>query len=618
MKLTRNNKFKKIRKTRNNRQNKKIRKTRNGKQNKRITKKQNNAQNKKIKGGDSSLIGYTSQRTLTIGLGTTDLYVDRFICRNQDFSSLMNKKFVKEMNVIDTFLIYPHITNYTFNDSYNIPFTEPVLFELFDMCKFRIKKFLLLPNDIFNESINTIRNMDSSNIKNIFRTSSRYKLLRFFFKELYSMLDKNSIDKISLEGNNRIQDEEESDETVVLSNRIDDDIDDYVIQFNKGKEITVEKADLDLIKTDNTTTNLDPDNVVNVSVINNVNRIDHDENANRIPEGIEIEDDDVDSKNMFTSLFLYAKDFFTFNDKTDILSRLNKYIFIEDLIYVHRPHNITPFYTKKEAIIYLCGLLLNKEDINLYDDDTVKIVIEKSIEFENKNNISYLDNKKVYNYLNTYIDTNTFDKKNPPVYFSDILYRYRENVDDDYNEISNILYMQIDIINKLIEKIIEKKNNNEITVEIIEKSFVNSYKKMIENRKFVVNKLFDNLNGDYSKILELASQIDTFRNLIIGVGMKITHYNCTAPINLIPMFYKHVVLFFMGGMAVGPMTFNCYISAVTFFTILYIFRGQFYNSIKNYNAIKDTRYNINRKINTLIESGYNNIEYVLNPNYLSK
>ena len=151
MKITRNNKFKKIKNTRNKRQNKKGRKTRNGKQKKRTNKNQKKTQNKKIKGGEGEIKKITDfskyfvKRNGVIGIGPMDQFIDRFVCRNQDFSILMNKKFVEDMAVKNNFLINPFVTNYAFNDSYNIPFIEPVLFELFDMCKFRIKKFYTLP-----------------------------------------------------------------------------------------------------------------------------------------------------------------------------------------------------------------------------------------------------------------------------------------------------------------------------------------------------------------------------------------------------------------------------------------------------------------------------------------
>lgn len=572
MKLTRNNKFKKIRKTRNKRQNKKIRKTRNGKQNKRITKKQNKAQNRKIKGGDlNGIFNYTVNRTANIGVGYMDLYVDRFIARNQDFSSLMNQEFVKKMGVINTFLIYPHITNYAFNDSYNIPFTEPVLFELFDMCKFRIKKFFTIPINFVNKSMANESEVNESNVKSkikiIYLTSSRFKLLKYFFTELYEILNVENV-KIDIDDKNRIQDDidektRELEKYMETANRIDD------IEEKKKEEITVTSDDIQIIEDDNTNIDLDDDDDNNNDNDNNNNN----DPINRIEEN-DVNENDIDSKNIVNGLYLYAKDYFKFDEKSRLLSKLNKYIFIEDLIYPNRPHNITPFYTKKETIIYLCRLLINR-DIDLYDDDTLKGAISELIIFET--DVNYLDNKVVYDYLNFYIKNNDFEK-NQAVYFSDILYKTNFNanrIDDENNsnkgnieEVSKILNLQKDIIEMLLEKIIDEK----IDINGVEYSFVDSYKKMVENRKKITRELLDPSKIEPSKIQELATQLFTFKSLIPELATKISHYNCTSPINWISGAFKSLILFHLGPLYISLMTMNCYISAVTFFTVLYIFK----------------------------------------------
>ena len=382
--------------------------------------------------------------------------------------------------------------------------------------------------------------------------------------------------KIDIDDKNRIQDDMEK-KTRELEKYMDPADD---IEEKKKEDITVTNDDIQIIEHDN----IDIIDIDNDDDDNNNDNDNNNDTINRIEEN-DINENDIDSKNIVNGLYLYAKDYFKFDEKSRLLSKLNKYIFIEDLIYPNRPHNITPFYTKKETIIYLCRLLING-DIDLYDDETLKGAISELIIFET--DVNYLDNKVVYDYLNFYIKNNDFEK-NQVVYFSDILYKTKFNatriddgikanrIDDEINtntnkgnieEVSKILNLQKDIIEMLLEKIIDEK----IDINGVEYSFVDSYKKMVENRKKITRELLDPSKIDPSKIQELASQLFTFKSLIPELATKISHYNCTSPINWISGAFKSLILFHLGPLYISLMTMNCYISAVTFFTVLYIFK----------------------------------------------
>ena len=626
MKLTRNNKFKKIRKTSNKRQNKKIRKTRNGKQNKRITKKQNNAQNKKIKGGEGEIKKITDfskyfvKRNGVIGIGPMDQFIDRFICRNQDFSSLMNKKFVEDMAVKNNFLINPFVTNYAFNDSYNIPFIEPVLFELFDMCKFRIKKFYTLP---FGGYIKL--NVTDINIfKSSLYSSSRMGFFIYFFKELEKILNVENYEyDIKDDGIGRIDEtiDETIDDEPAKSASMIDFMKSQLAKLNiwkekeneKNKGAETYKGSLEVNSTD--LNNIEIQTTESKNEL--LNRKNDDDDIVVINTAVRIEDDNT------TANRIENEDdnggFLDFSWESQLLSKLNKYIFVEDLIYPNRQHNITPFYTKKEAIIYLLRLLItlyNEDDsIDLYNNETLKEKLEQKINVENIYNVDYLDNEIVYDYLNFFIDNTDFNPEDK-VYFSDILYKediFNKNTkrieeteyitdanrieegekqelqkfDEKYNNIPIILSLQKNIIDKLLAEILKDINDNNTNLNIIknkskidqmENSFVKSYTKMIENRHNVIeNKVKEYKDESRYTLIE---QLHIFYKLIPDMGVKISHYSCSSAINWISTFVKSLILFYMGGMPVGLMAISCYTSAITFLSIMVIFRKSIYNDNK--------------------------------------
>jgi hypothetical protein len=597
----------------------------------------------------SRLYNYAIKRFITISTGTMDLYVDRFIARNQDFSSLMNEKFVKDMDVRNNLLfIYVTAINFAFNDSYNIPFTEPILFELFDMCKFRIKKLFTISSPIMinyllnsfdrNSKSNINQNSIINNIKkiiyeqNTILISPRYKLFVYFFKKLNEILsygDKlkventkriseendtleeepkykeetakriEDIEQVKFENANRIEDIEEV--KLENANRIEDKIpreeeqkiEEYVTNSNIDNENLVNIEDLAKIETKydndkyeydeelNNEINIQDKNIIDEEINKNINKaivnIENNE-INRIENNTEenIEKKLYESsfenemKKLNSYVIKYAntfKDYKKFDRKTKILSKLNKYIFIEDIIYENQLNNITPFYTKKEAIIYLCRLLLNNDvSIDLYDNQILYSNIMDIIKNENNLQDNYLENDKVYEYLNKYIQKTKFDKAQP-VYFSDILYKFPiDNNDDLQVKVRNILTTQIYIINKLLDEIENRINRKELELAKIESSFIISYKLMIENReKIVYDKIFKDKDN------KLAVELSKFQNLMPELAVKISHYSCSSPTNFLSMFISTLQYNFLGIIPIGYMALNCIVSSYTYITLNTIF-----------------------------------------------
>lgn len=587
---------------------------------------------KKIKGGDnyfdkpinyvkgnvqnlseySQIFKYTIKRLSATGIGYMDLYIDRFIARNQDFSSLMNQKFVEDMDVRNNLLVYATTINYAFNDSYNIPFTEPILFELFDMCKFRIKKLFTIPLSInidllLNKNETSINNNNEitqnieKNINPIKKTivlSPRFELFVYFFKQFKEILSSgnNLLKNEDLSRNQENQFINRIEENSINNNEINNNNDSQLKKVEKLAEN--DNSELKNIIDDN---KVEPNNLTNEeieidNIINKTNDIslnNKEEIDNKLDKAIEetnkinrIDDDGEDDKNKLEKAKEFISDYTNFTTKTKILSKLNKYIFIEDLIYENQLNNITPFYTKKEAIIYSCRLLLNNDvTIDLYNDTILyeninNILKNNNISSDNYSDI-YLDNNKVYKFLDKYINITRFDK-NTPVYFSDILYkksRIANRIDDDsYNnsndfnqlhiETNDILNKQKEIIDKLLYIIENKINNKIIALNSLEYSFIISYKLMIENRKSIIEKKI----GDNDK--KLAEELYKFKNLIPELGAKISHYGCSSPTNMLSIFIKSLVFLPIAGpISIGYLALNCIISGLTFFTILYIFRN---------------------------------------------
>jgi hypothetical protein len=273
-----------------------------------------------------------------------------------------------------------------------------------------------------------------------------------------------------------------------------------------------------------------------------------------------------------------------------ILSKLNKYIFVEDLIYKNKFNNITPFYTKKEAIIYLCRLLLNKdENIDLYNDKILYQTLSEILKNYNikethylindKEYINYLNNERVYTYLNDYISINTFDKE-IPVYFSDVLYNPPTNSNYKYPQdqqiVTNILLKQKDIIDLLLTLIVDDiEKYKYFKLNDLEYSFMISYNKMIENRRELIKNRLQSYENDKQREKNqiLATQLYMFKKQIPELAAKISHYSCSSPTNFLSMGFKSLVFLpIMGPISIGYMAINCVVSSVTFFTILYIFR----------------------------------------------
>ena len=561
-----------------------------------------------------------------------DLYVDRFIARNQDFSSLMNQKFVKDMDVRDNILITTNEINFGFNDSYNIPFTESILFELFDMTKFRVKKFFTIPLLLNIEMIKKLGTTwnDNSNQKLEYRfissslISPRYFLLKYFFYQLYDIL---TISDNVLTDEEKLQYEEKSTSTEIIQ-RINEDAemeieDDQIKGAENAKrieevgnakriddEIYIKMNDLII---NNLVINKDLNNtaIEDCSIKENIiekDKENHDKETktinnsdkNNIDEEFKKYNDEYENAGYYRKMQLYISDYVTFNKKTSILSKLNKYININDLIYKNKNHNITPFYTKKEAIIYLTRLLLNNnENINLYEDETLCAEINKILKITyNKN---YLDNDKVYTYLNTYIENTTFDEKTP-VYFSDILYKkhrsvdrriggnnqlYHESIEENENENkgeneNEILFRQKHIIELLLDEIMkereiikENKTVKEDKAKNVEYSFTISYKKMIENRKQIILNFFKNSPNNEQERQQknqLATQLYKFKQKMPEFATKISHYSCTSPTNFLSFGIPALVFLpITGPIQIGYMAVNCILSAVPFLTIIYIF-----------------------------------------------
>ena len=562
---------------------------------------------------------YFIKRFFNIGIGMEDIYIDRFICRNQDFSTLMNQKFVKDMDVRDNVLfIYVTSMNYAFNDSYNIPFTEPILFELFDMAKFRLKKIytLSLPiiiNLFTSAEINSlIKNQDEqiknnksilpetiSNFINTFTNnpvmrlinqkrktitdriiiSPRYRLFVYFFTELRKMLKTVEIDSVRIP--------EKTNET---SNDNINIIDKEYMKQAKGLENIIKKKDVE---------SFDDENEKIVSTVNNANVIidnvdemskienNYDNNEKPLPKNEEAEvneiitndpdlqemDNTVKENSKFLksleSLVIYAlgnkaKDYII-TTKSKILSKLNKYIYVSDLIYTH-DENKSPFYTKKETIIYFTRLLLNNdEQIDLYNDDTLVEKLESILNTTIEKEV--LNNDTVYKFLNEYIAKTKFDKTKP-VNFNDVLIE-NENVnridDTDFQKKNNILSEQKKIISQLHTIIANKIDRQELKLDSLEYSFMISYKKMIENRRV---KMSEELKNNH----RLAAEVYKFREIILWIGIKSGHYNCSSPTNFLSMFIKQLIFLPIIGHIIGLcyLALNCNVSGFIFLTINYI------------------------------------------------
>lgn len=93
--------------------------------------------------------------------------------------------------------------------------------------------------------------------------------------------------------------------------------------------------------------------------------------------------------------------------------------------------------------------------------------------------------------------------------------------------------------------------------------------------------------------------------------MQISHYSCSSAINWLSTFVKSLILFYIGGMPVGLMAISCYISAITFTSIMAIFSKSIYN---------DNKYVITNTFNKTIKLIDENIVYRLgfNTNSIDK
>jgi len=658
-----NNKFRKINKTQN-KKNKKLKKLQTRNRNAKNAKNNNNnkikkMRSKKLKGGlsfgdvykfskgnvqsinDYRIWTYFTKRFFNIGIGMEDIYIDRFICRNQDFSIFMNQKFVKDMDVRDNVLfIYVTSVNYAFNDSYNIPFTEPILFELFDMAKFRLKKLytISLPiiinlftsteiNGLIKNQDEQIKNNKSilpetiSNFINTFTNnpvmrlinqkrkiitdriiiSPRYRLFVYFFTELRKMLKTVNIDGVRIPEQTNETSNKTSNDNINIIDSDNDNNKEYMKQA-KGLENIIKKNNNESFDDENkkiviTVDNADEifDNVDEMIEIENNN----DDNEKPLTGNEEAEVNKIitnnpdlqkmdntvkENSNFLKSLVVYAlgnkANDYIITTKTKILSKLNKYIDVGDLIYTNF-ENKSPFYTKKEAIIYFTRLLLKKdENIDLYNDD---MLVEKLKSILNTTiDEAVLNNNEVYKFLNEYIAKTKFDKTKP-VNFNDVLYSEEgrsisevENVkriDDTINNNDNvfdivgnnmILSKQKEIINRLHTIIADKIDNQELKLDSLEYSFMISYKKMIENRRV---KMSEELKNTY-----FASEVYKFREIILWIGIKSGHYNCSSPTNFLSVFIKQLIFFPIIGHFIGIcyLALNCNVSAFIFYTINYI------------------------------------------------
>ena len=592
---------------------------------------------------------YFTKRFFNIGIGMEDIYIDRFIARNQDFSTLMNQKFVKDMDVRDNFLfIYVTSVNYAFNDSYNIPFTEPILFELFDMAKFRLKKIYTISLPIIINLLNSteinevIKNQDKiiannksilpetiSGIFNIFKNnpvmnlinknrrkitdniiiSPRYRLFVYFFTELRKML---KTVKIVVEAK-RIKEDRAKNDDSDNDDEDDEDDEEYIQQVvkletdikNNNDNLTFENQKTKILNAVNYVLNDKTENNDDENMAVN-------ENNNDITESQDVNDVVKNNSNLqkinemlknfsrnigLKSLIYKADDYLTNTTKTKILSKLNKYIDVGDLIYTHF-ENKSPFYTKKEAIIYFTRLLLNNDkDIDLYDDNVLlaklnQLYIDNKLNDKVKEiNREFLDNNKAYKFLNDYINNTKFDKTKP-VNFNDVLYSkegrsisevenanriddtINNNNDNVFDIVGNnmmILSNQKEIINRLHTIIANKIDEKNLNLDNLEYSFIISYKKMIENRRDIITQKLDIV-----KDIRLATEVYKFRKTIKLIGLKSVHYNCSSPTNFLSMFFSQLTfytLFNLMGTAVGfcYLALNCIVSGFIFYTINYIF-----------------------------------------------